>query len=66
MNDGSERNPDVRCWNPRLAVSWVVAGVIVTLGCGDPPRSDPPAVPVTVAQVEQRSVPFEVTAPGTV
>ena len=36
------------------------------LGCSEPPRGGPPAVPVTVAQVEQRSVPFEVMAPGTV
>jgi len=38
----------------------------VGLGCGDPPRSGPSTVPVTVAQVEQRTVPFEVSAPGTV
>jgi multidrug efflux system membrane fusion protein len=66
MNDASERHPGGRRWQPRLVVYWIAGSAIVGLGCGDPPRSGPPAVPVTVAQVEQRSVPFEVTAPGTV
>src|SRR6185436_10448104 len=40
---------------------------LLTLGaCKERARPTPPAVPVTVAKAEERPVPFEVTAPGTV
>jgi multidrug efflux system membrane fusion protein len=34
--------------------------------CGPQRRGDPPAIPVTVAPVQQRTVPFEMSAPGSV
>lgn len=34
--------------------------------CSQQRRGDPPAIPVTVAQAQQRTVPFEITAPGSV
>ena len=50
--------------NSRLAISLVFA--VVAAGCKPAARPAPPSVPVTVAKAEERPVPFEVTAPGTV
>jgi multidrug efflux system membrane fusion protein len=44
----------------------LVAVVAVLSACGGQERQERQGVPVTVAQAEQRTVPFEVTAPGTV
>src|SRR5262245_21844543 len=49
------------------AVPLLVLSAILLAGCrGEQRRGGPPTVPVTVAKAEQRDVPFEVTAPGTV
>jgi multidrug efflux system membrane fusion protein len=40
--------------------------VAVLVACGGQQRDERPGVPVTVARAEQRSVPFEIVAPGTV
>jgi multidrug efflux system membrane fusion protein len=45
---------------------WGIVAALAALACGESRQGGPPAIPVTVAQAEQRSVPFEVTAPGTV
>ena len=45
---------------------WLLAAVTLGAGCSRERRGAPPAVPVTVARAEQRTVPFEITAPGTV
>jgi multidrug efflux system membrane fusion protein len=42
-----------------------VAGLAL-MGCAESRAGRPTTVPVTVAQVEQRTVPFEIAAPGTV
>jgi multidrug efflux system membrane fusion protein len=48
----------------RLAILALLA---LTAGaCGRQRRGDPPAIPVTVAPVQQRTVPFEISAPGAV
>lgn len=43
-----------------------LAAATLVGACSEPSRPPPQPVPVTVAQVEQRIVPFEITAPGTV
>jgi multidrug efflux system membrane fusion protein len=40
--------------------------VTALVACGGPPEGRQTSVPVTVAQAEQRTVPFEIMAPGTV
>src|SRR2546426_318738 len=50
----------------RLSRGLVIAAGLVAAACSQQRRGPPPSVPVTVAQVEQRSVPYEITAPGTV
>jgi len=40
--------------------------VVVLGACGGQERQEGPRVPVTVARAEQRTVPYEITAPGTV
>jgi len=45
---------------------WVPAALSVAFACSTGQQGTPPAVPVTVARAEQRSVPFEITAPGAV
>jgi multidrug efflux system membrane fusion protein len=51
---------------PALKGYWT-AGILSVLGaCGEAREARQATVPVTVAQAEQRTVPFEVTAPGTV
>lgn len=59
-------NPTYRSARYSPLLWLVVASSLVGMGCrkAPPPRSA--AVPVTTARVEQRTVPFEVTAPGTV
>ena len=48
----------------RIAILMLLA---LTAGaCGRQRRGDPPAIPVTVAPVQQRTVPFEMSAPGSV
>lgn len=50
-----------------LARIALVALLALAAGaCSRQRRGDPPAVPVTVAPVQQRTVPFEITAPGSV
>lgn len=67
MNEGGEYMRGVRCWGSHLAAYAMAAAAVVAMpGCGDPRPHEPPTVPVTVAQADQRTVPFEVTAPGTV
>ncbi len=51
----------------RLVRFAILATLVVGVGdCSRQRRGDPPAVPVTVAKADQRTVPFEITAPGTV
>jgi multidrug efflux system membrane fusion protein len=45
---------------------WIAILLPVLAACGQAREPRQTMVPVTVAQAEQRSVPFEVTAPGTV
>ena len=45
---------------------WIAGAALAAVACGDAREGRPTSVPVTVAQAEQRSVPFEITAPGTV
>lgn len=58
--EGSPRAALVRagCW---ALVAWPLAAA-----CSNRRQGTPPAVPITVARAEQRTVPFEITAPGTV
>lgn len=58
--EGSRRAALVRagCW---ALVAWPLAAA-----CSNRRQGTPPAVPITVARAEQRTVPFEITAPGTV
>lgn len=45
----------------------ILALLALTAGaCARQRRGDPPAIPVTVAPVQQRTVPFEMSAPGSV
>jgi multidrug efflux system membrane fusion protein len=50
--------------NSRFAVLIVL--LVTAAGCKQAQRPAPPSVPVTVAKAEERPVPFEITAPGTV
>ena len=45
---------------------WMPVAMIAVGGCSSPRQGTPPSVPVTVAVAEQRTVPFEITAPGAV
>ncbi len=40
--------------------------LVATAACEKPQRPTPPPIPVTVAKAEEKAVPFEITAPGTV
>ncbi len=51
---------------PVRAVYLIGGAVSALSACADPREARVATVPVTVAQAEQRSVPFEITAPGTV
>ncbi len=44
----------------------ILVAVPLGLACSNRRQGTPPAIPVTVAKAEQRTVPFEITAPGTV
>ena len=48
----------------RIAI--LVLFALTAGACGRQRRGDPPAIPVTVAPVQQRTVPFEISAPGSV
>jgi len=51
----------------RLRAAWcLIVAVPLGLACSDRRQGPPPAVPVTATRAEQRTVPFEITAPGTV
>jgi multidrug efflux system membrane fusion protein len=50
----------------RSVLNLFVLTVLAVSACKKPTRPPPSAVPVTVAKAEERPVPFEVTAPGTV
>ncbi len=65
MNGVSELGASRR-WFRARAGYWVLVAVPLGLACSNRRQGTPPAVPVTVAQAEQRTVPFEITAPGTV
>ncbi len=49
----------------RRATTLILLSLTVA-ACSRQRRGDPPAIPVTVAQAQQRTVPFEITAPGSV
>jgi multidrug efflux system membrane fusion protein len=59
-----------RYWLSRRALAragcWVLAILLVAVACSTGRQGASPPVPVTVARAEQTSVPFEITAPGTV
>ncbi len=42
------------------------SAALMGVACSGRPQGDPAPVPVTVAEADQRTVPFEVTAPGSV
>jgi multidrug efflux pump subunit AcrA (membrane-fusion protein) len=47
-------------------IAWLGALLVALLACSDEPPPSPPPVPVAVATVEKRDVPFELEAPGAV
>jgi multidrug efflux system membrane fusion protein len=50
----------------RSGIAFLASATILLAGCREQRRGQPAAVPVAVAQVQRQSVPFEITAPGTV
>ena len=66
MNEVSQRNCGSRRKRLTRVCCWVPAVLSVAANCSTGQRGTPPPVPVTVALAEQRSVPFEITAPGAV
>src|SRR3989304_6165025 len=66
MQDGSEQRGTSRRMLGVRAGCWVLVAVPLGLACSNRRQGAPPAVPVTATQAEQRTVPFEITAPGTV
>ena len=53
--------------NPRTLLRLAAACVVASLtGCAKAPRPERPRVPVTVASVRQRAVPYEISAIGSV
>jgi len=48
------------------ASRWLPAAVLAAVGCSNARQNTPPPVPVTVVRAEQRTVPFEISAPGAV
>jgi multidrug efflux system membrane fusion protein len=66
MNDVPQRNVRRRGTRPAPRESWIAAALALAAACSSGREGTPQAVPVTVAQAEQRSVPFEITAPGAV
>src|SRR5262245_10787799 len=50
----------------RYCVAMLVLSCIVTVGCKEKDSGAPSAVPVTIATVERRPVPFSLDAAGTV
>jgi multidrug efflux system membrane fusion protein len=66
MNRVAERRGGARRNVPARTLYVIVGAVAALAGCSDPREARVAAVPVTVAQAEQRSVPFEIAAPGTV
>ena len=50
----------------KLLTAIAAGALLVPLGCSRKGASGPPRVPVTIAHVEQRAVPYEILATGTV
>src|SRR3990170_545183 len=65
MHDGSEQRGTSRRMVGVRAGCLVLVAVPLGLACSNRRQGAPPAVPVTATQAEQRTVPFEITAPGT-
>ncbi len=56
-----------RRWNASArAGCWIPAALFLAVGCSSPRQGPPATVPVTVATAQQRTVPYEITAPGAV
>jgi multidrug efflux system membrane fusion protein len=55
-----------RAWDWAHASRWLPAAVLAAVGCSNARQNTPPPVPVTVVRAEQRTVPFEISAPGAV
>jgi multidrug efflux system membrane fusion protein len=57
-------------FSPRFTLTPLQVRLILAsfaaVGCSEAPRSAQQSVPVTVVRAEQRNVPFEITAPGSV
>ena len=66
MHDGSEQRGTSRRMVGVRAGCWVLVAIPLGLACSNRRQGAPPAVPVTATQAEQRTVPFEITDPGTV
>ena len=66
MTDVSKRHRGRRGSDPAWVGMWIAGAVAALVGCSAPREGRQTSVPVTVAQAEQRSVPFEIAAPGTV
>src|SRR5438093_12330508 len=50
----------------KTATALTVVALLLVLGCSHKGTGGPPRVPVTVARAEQRPVPYEIVATGTV
>jgi multidrug efflux system membrane fusion protein len=48
-----------------LVLAWLLLGCLIA-GCGAAPKRRPSRIPILVAQVERRTVPYEIEATGTV
>ena len=66
MNDVAQRYGRRGGIRPARLEHAIAAALALAAGCSSGQRGTPQAVPVTVAQAEQRSVPFEIAAPGAV
>jgi len=55
-----------RAWSWARASHWLPAATLAAVGCSNARQTTPPPVPVTVVRAEQRTVPYEITAPGAV
>src|SRR5213078_3659496 len=49
-----------------VVATTVLAAALLAAGCSRKGPGGPPRVPVTIARAEQRPIPFEITATGTV
>jgi len=66
MTEVSKRHRGRRGSSPAWVGVGIAGAVTALVACGGPPEGRQTSVPVTVAQAEQRTVPFEIMAPGTV